>query len=200
LYRQLAELTGPDADRLPAEHRERRRKEIEAELADRNRAAAADIRQLAQEAAKAPRRLLATGTPLTADQLSEAGLLARQYEGRTTIEQRQLLTDARAALAAGAVDRARVLARAGKVLGVTDGALDGELAQHDDAVVRGRAGIDSIEWLVSASDADARRERVQAGIASPAESIADKLWAEQNGIAQAERARSYVDQVLSPTG
>jgi hypothetical protein len=198
LYRQLAELTGPDADRLPPEHRERRRKEIEADLARLNAAAAADVRQLAQEAAKEPRRLLATGTPLAADQLAEAGLLARQFEGRTTIEQRNLLADARQALADGAVDRARVLARAGQTLGVTDGQLDADLAKLDDVRERGRHGIDVIEWLVTASDADATRERVLAGIASPQESIADKLYAERNGIGQAQRGTSYVDQVLSP--
>jgi hypothetical protein len=91
------------------------------------------------------------------------------------MEQRHLSADAGEALKLGAHRRARVLGRAAAELGVLGGDVAHALDAMDSAKQQGRAELEAIEGIGVRLHESILAERVQAGIASPEESIRLKV-------------------------
>jgi hypothetical protein len=169
-------------DSKPVEYRQRRERELRAQIAGVNEEYERKLNQAALDAYKDPQRRMATGSGWKPEQITEAALYADQYRGRTQIEQRQLVADIAADLAAGATDQARIKARAAQTLGIGLGAVAVQLRDADPAVRGARDEHDVIEGLTELGKMEAIRELAQAGLASSVERVAAKSFAADRGL------------------
>lgn len=169
-------------DSKPAAYRQRRERELRAEIARVNTEYGNRIGQAAVEAAKDPQRRWTAGTPLKADQLAEAQLIAEQYRGLSRAEQRPLLADIVADLDAGATSPALIKARAATALGIPLGSIQARLADADPAKRDARDSMDTIEGLTELALAEPIRELAAAGFASASERVALKSFAHDRGL------------------
>lgn len=166
LIAQLQDVTGPDADRHPAEFRERRQRELRAAIGARNDAAQAEAVKVIEPLAQASRARAEEGTPLTPEEAAEVNLLVRQFEGRTAIEQRRhLAQEAARVLDLGAVGRARRLHVAAVTLGVGDDHVATRLEELDPVKRQARGDLDAMDGILSHMGLQVAREANEAGIA-----------------------------------
>lgn len=169
-------------DSKHADYRQRRERELRAEIRRINDDYGRRIGETAVEAAKDPQRRWAAGTPLKADQIAEAQLVAEQYRGRTKQEQRQLMADIVADLDADATSQALIKARAATALGIPLGPIASRLAQADPAKRDARDALDGIEGLSKLALAEPLRELAAAGFASASERVYLKSFAADRGL------------------
>ena len=169
-------------DSTHPQYRQRRERELRAEIQAINDDYGARIGKAAGEAAKEPQRRWSAGTPIKSERLAEAQLVVEQYRGTTRQEQRQLVADIQAALAADDASTATVLARAARALKIPLGPVEAQLAQVDPAKRDARDALDVIEGLTELALAEPIRELAAAGFASASERVALKAFAHDRGL------------------
>jgi len=174
LYAELGVVLRDDS--RPQAYRDRRQREIRAQIDLVNQAAERELREVAQKAATAAERKRWTGTPLTAEQIAEAGLLVRQYEGRTRQEQLGLLADLTADLDTGTVAAARAKARAAEILGLPLGQLARAVEDADPVAKAARHELDALEGVAQYALNEPVRELAMSGLASHKEQGRLKEW------------------------
>lgn len=175
LYLELISVIADDS-KQPA-YRQRRERELRAQIASINDSYAKRIKEAAQEAAEEPRRKWAEGSGLKAEQLAEVPLVVRQYEGKTKLEQRQLVAEIAADLDAGATARALVKARAAITLDIPLGAVEARLADADPVRREAKHTRDAIEGLTELALNEPLREVAAAGLANVHERVYLKAFA-----------------------
>jgi len=170
-------------DSKPAEYRQRRERELRAQVAGINEDYARRIGQAAVEAVEEPRQRYAAGSPLKQEHLTEAQLIVQKYLNRPARQQRQqLVADIAADLKAGNTTGARVKALAADTLDIPLGPLAAQLNNADPLKRDARHALDAIEGLVELTLNEPLRELAAAGLASARERLYLKAFADQRDL------------------
>ncbi len=169
-------------DSKPVDYRQRRERELRAQIRAINDDYGARIGKAAVEAARDPQRRWSAGTSIKPERLAEAQLVVEQYRGSTRQEQQHLVTDIHAALEADDATTATMLARAARALRIPLGSVEARLAQADPAKRDARDALDVIEGLTELALAEPIRELAAAGFASASERVALKAFAHDRGL------------------
>lgn len=180
LWRELRGVQTDEA--LPLEYRQRRERELRAQIERINEDASRRIVEAATEAAEEPQRNYAAGTGLKAEQLAEVPLIVEQYRGRTPPEQRQLVAEIAADLSAGATARALVKARAATTLRIPLGSVEPQLAKADPIKRDAQDALDAIKGLAEVALAEPQRELAMAGLATASQRLALLNFAAERGL------------------
>ena len=170
-------------DSKPADYRQRRERELRAEISRTNEEYNRRIGQAALEAVEEPRQRYAAGSPHTQEHLTQAQLIVAKYQGRPARQQRQQLVDEIAAdLRAGNVTGARVKALAADTLDIPLGPLAAQL-NHADPIKRdAQDTLDTIEGLNELALHEPLREQAAAGLLGTRERLFLKVFADQRGL------------------
>ncbi len=170
-------------DSTPADYRQRRERELRADINSTNDEYNRRIGEAALEAAKEPQQRYAAGSPLKPEHLGEVGLIVEEYRHRPARQERAQLTIAiRDDLAAGNTTGARIKARAAQALNIPLGPLAAQLNDADPAKRDARDTLDVIEGLVELALAEPVQELALAGLATVSERVALKAFADQRGL------------------
>jgi hypothetical protein len=170
-------------DSKPADHRQRRERELRAEYSAIEADYGQRIGKAAAEAKEEPQRRLAAGSGWKPEELAEVQLLVAQYGSKSTRQERQHLVDAiRADLGAGNVAGARIKARAAEALSIPFGDLAPELHRADPVTRDASDTLSAIEGLVELVGMEPTRMRAAAGYATVPEQVRVKGLAQHLGL------------------
>jgi hypothetical protein len=166
-------------DSLPLEYRQRRERELRAQIDSTNSTYERRIREAAMEAMEGPQRLLAAGSSLKPEQATEAQLVAQQYQGRPP---RHLVDAIGQALNAGDTTGARIKARAAEALNIQLGSLGPQLMLADPIKKDAHDSLTVIEGLAELALNEPLREKAAAGLASTQERLFLKAFAHDRSL------------------
>jgi hypothetical protein len=180
-------------DSQTEKYRQRRERELRADIANANERYERRIRDAAQEAAADPRQRLAVGSAPKAEDLADTQLYVTQYERRETPQERRQLVDAIGAdLEAGNMRGALNKARAAETLNIPIGAFAAQLHRADPIKRSAQEELDVIEELTKLALAEPIRELAHAGLLAARERLPLKTFAFQH---QLREDQPFMDQI-----
>jgi hypothetical protein len=187
-------------DSLRPEYRQRRERELRAEIDRVNTEYAKRIGEYVAEASREPTQRLRAGTSAKAEHLTEAQLVVEQYRGKTKQEQQHLVEDIAADLAAGDGTAARIKERAARALGIPLGPLAPQLNNADPIKRDARDSLDVITAMAELAAVEPIRARAAAGFGTPAEAVRLKEFASGRGLRLDVPFAQQVEPGYTPPG
>lgn len=177
LYMELNAVLRDDSTQ--PDYRQRRDRELRAQIASINDTYAKRLKEAALEAAEEPARLLAAVSALKPEQVAQAQLVAQQYQGRPP---RHLVDAIQQALRVGDSTGARIKAMAAEALNVQLGSLGSQLMMADPIKKDAHDSLTAIEGLTELALAEPLRELAAAGLANAHERLSLKAFAHDRGL------------------